>query len=81
MGSCGGSERLGAFDFQAALNAVLYLPARFAGAMASRRVKLSAACAVVLVFLMEALQAIMNRGVCEPADVAHNRVGMLRRVS
>jgi len=65
------------FDEQAVLNLAMYVPAAFAGVMASRRLWLTAAGTTALVFVLEALQALLGRGACDSADLVYNLVGAL----
>jgi hypothetical protein len=75
--SCVRAVDLTRFDEQAVLNLAMYVPAAFAGVIASRRWKLTAAATTALVFVLEALQALLGRGACDSADLVYNLVGAL----
>ena len=67
---------LTAWDAQAILNSILFLPFTLGVTLVARKTRTAVATSVALIVALETLQAVTNQGVCEAADLVHNLVGV-----
>ncbi|MBN1171540.1 MAG: VanZ family protein [Micromonosporaceae bacterium] len=78
--SCGTGESSRDFvlaDTEGYLNAILYAPFAVSLTLLIRRWWLSLATCIGAIFILEALQAVTNSGVCSQSDIAQNLVGAI----
>jgi len=67
---------LTAWDAQAILNSILFLPFTLGVTLVARKTRMAVSTSVTLIVALETLQAVTNQGVCEVADLVHNFVGV-----